>query len=104
MLISLCLCICSVIGADAGNGIRVFLPDIGMFMASLSVWLLCRKLVHKRPSEEMAQDNHDFEHEEKVGQSYDMPYGVLKHTPVLLRPTRMHTNTENMCSPDARFS
>ncbi|ROL51551.1 Piezo-type mechanosensitive ion channel component 2, partial [Anabarilius grahami] len=55
----------SVIGADAGNGIRVFLPDIGMFMASLSVWLLCRKLVHKRPSEEMAQDNHDFEHEEK---------------------------------------
>uniref|UniRef100_A0A671L7B0 Piezo-type mechanosensitive ion channel component 2-like n=1 Tax=Sinocyclocheilus anshuiensis TaxID=1608454 RepID=A0A671L7B0_9TELE len=55
----------SVIGADAGNGIRVFLPDIGMFMASLSVWLLCRKLVHKRPSEEMAQDNHDFEAEEK---------------------------------------
>uniref|UniRef100_A0A8C1A1P8 Piezo-type mechanosensitive ion channel component n=1 Tax=Cyprinus carpio carpio TaxID=630221 RepID=A0A8C1A1P8_CYPCA len=55
----------SVIGADAGNGIRVFLPDIGMFMASLSVWLLCRKLVHKRPSEEMAQDNHDFEPEEK---------------------------------------
>uniref|UniRef100_A0A8C0Y4C6 Piezo-type mechanosensitive ion channel component n=1 Tax=Cyprinus carpio carpio TaxID=630221 RepID=A0A8C0Y4C6_CYPCA len=62
----------SVIGADAGNGIRVFLPDIGMFMASLSVWLLCRKLVHKRPSEEMAQDNHDFEPEEKVGQdSYE---------------------------------
>ncbi|KAK9980260.1 hypothetical protein ABG768_013637 [Culter alburnus] len=59
----------SVIGADAGNGIRVFLPDIGMFMASLSVWLLCRKLVHKRPSEEMAQDNHDFEHEEK--EEYD---------------------------------
>ncbi|RXN25195.1 piezo-type mechanosensitive ion channel component 2-like protein [Labeo rohita] len=56
----------SVIGADAGNGIRVFLPDIGMFMASLSVWLLCRKLVHKRPSEEMAQDNHDFEPEEKM--------------------------------------
>ncbi|KTF83819.1 hypothetical protein cypCar_00030762, partial [Cyprinus carpio] len=55
----------TVIGADAGNGIRVFLPDIGMFMASLSVWLLCRKLVHKRPSEEMAQDNHDFEPEEK---------------------------------------
>uniref|UniRef100_A0A671NM78 Piezo-type mechanosensitive ion channel component 2-like n=1 Tax=Sinocyclocheilus anshuiensis TaxID=1608454 RepID=A0A671NM78_9TELE len=56
----------SVIGADAGNGIRVFLPDIGMFMVSLSVWLLCRKLVHKLPSEEMAQDNHDFEPEEKV--------------------------------------
>uniref|UniRef100_A0A673KN18 Piezo-type mechanosensitive ion channel component 2-like n=1 Tax=Sinocyclocheilus rhinocerous TaxID=307959 RepID=A0A673KN18_9TELE len=61
----------SVIGADAGNGIRVFLPDIGMFMAGLSVWLLCRKLVHKRPSEEMAQDNHDFEAEEKVGQVED---------------------------------
>uniref|UniRef100_A0A671NKA0 Piezo-type mechanosensitive ion channel component 2-like n=1 Tax=Sinocyclocheilus anshuiensis TaxID=1608454 RepID=A0A671NKA0_9TELE len=56
----------SVIGADAGNGIRVFLPDIGMFMVSLSVWLLCRKLVHKLPSEEMAQDNHDFEPEEKA--------------------------------------
>ncbi|CAM4586729.1 unnamed protein product [Leuciscus chuanchicus] len=56
----------SVIGADAGNGIRVFLPDIGMFMVSLFVWLLCRKLVHKRPSEDMAQDNHDFEHEEKT--------------------------------------
>uniref|UniRef100_A0A8C2DDH4 Piezo type mechanosensitive ion channel component 2 n=1 Tax=Cyprinus carpio TaxID=7962 RepID=A0A8C2DDH4_CYPCA len=56
----------SVIGADAGNGIRVFLPDIGMFMASLSVWLLCRKLVHKLPSEEMAQDNYDFEAEEEV--------------------------------------
>uniref|UniRef100_A0A9J7Y5S0 Piezo-type mechanosensitive ion channel component n=1 Tax=Cyprinus carpio carpio TaxID=630221 RepID=A0A9J7Y5S0_CYPCA len=55
----------SVIGADAGNGIRVFLPDIGMFMASLSVWLLCRKLVHKLPSEEMAQDNYDFEAEEE---------------------------------------
>uniref|UniRef100_A0A8C2FRH3 Piezo type mechanosensitive ion channel component 2 n=1 Tax=Cyprinus carpio TaxID=7962 RepID=A0A8C2FRH3_CYPCA len=61
----------SVIGADAGNGIRVFLPDIGMFMASLSVWLLCRKLVHKRPSEEMAQDNHDFEPEEKDEMIYD---------------------------------
>lgn len=89
-LFSLCVCICSVIGADAGNGIRVFLPDIGMFMASLSVWLLCRKLVQKRASEEMAQDNHDFELEEKVGQSYDMPYGVLKHTPVLLKPARKH--------------
>ncbi|XP_065118451.1 piezo-type mechanosensitive ion channel component 2 [Paramisgurnus dabryanus] len=57
----------SVIGADAGNGIRVFLPDIGMFMASLSAWMLCRKLGHKRPTEEMAQDNHDFESEEQEG-------------------------------------
>ncbi|XP_077078207.1 piezo-type mechanosensitive ion channel component 2 [Siphateles boraxobius] len=61
----------SVIGADASNGIRVFLPDIGMFMASLSVWLLCRKLVHKCPSEDMAQDNHDFEHEEKTQEEID---------------------------------
>uniref|UniRef100_A0A8C1J4U5 Piezo type mechanosensitive ion channel component 2 n=1 Tax=Cyprinus carpio TaxID=7962 RepID=A0A8C1J4U5_CYPCA len=71
----------SVIGADAGNGIRVFLPDIGMFMASLSVWLLCRKLVHKLPSEEMAQDNYDFEAEEEVGQGCCMPDELLKHTP-----------------------
>ncbi|XP_051552940.1 piezo-type mechanosensitive ion channel component 2-like [Myxocyprinus asiaticus] len=55
----------SVIGADAGNGIRVFFPDIGMFMVSLSVWLLCRSLVQKRPTEEMAQDNHEFEPEEQ---------------------------------------
>ncbi|KAG1930554.1 piezo-type mechanosensitive ion channel component [Pimephales promelas] len=61
----------SVIGADAGNGIRVFLPDIGMFMASLSVWLLCRKLVRTRPSEDMAQDNHDFEPEEKTLEEID---------------------------------
>lgn len=75
------VCVCSVIGADAGNGIRVFLPDIGMFMASLSVWLLCRKLVHKLPSEEMAQDNYDFEAEEEVGQGCCMPDELLKHTP-----------------------
>ncbi|KAA0718548.1 Piezo-type mechanosensitive ion channel component 2 [Triplophysa tibetana] len=55
----------SVIGADAGNGIRVFLPDIGMFIASLSAWMLCRSLGHKRPTEEMAQDNHDFDAEEQ---------------------------------------
>uniref|UniRef100_A0A673KUB4 Piezo-type mechanosensitive ion channel component 2-like n=1 Tax=Sinocyclocheilus rhinocerous TaxID=307959 RepID=A0A673KUB4_9TELE len=64
----------SVIGADAGNGIRVFLPDIGMFMAGLSVWLLCRKLVHKRPSEEMAQDNHDFEKVEDDDDDDEMLY------------------------------
>ncbi|KAF6736198.1 Piezo-type mechanosensitive ion channel component 2, partial [Oryzias melastigma] len=45
----------SVIGADAGNGIRVFFPDIGMFMAGLAIWLLCRTLVQKRPPEDMAQ-------------------------------------------------
>ncbi|XP_029930817.1 piezo-type mechanosensitive ion channel component 2 isoform X2 [Myripristis murdjan] len=55
----------SVIGADAGNGIRVFIPDIGMFMAGLAIWLLCRSLVQKRPSEDMAQYNADFEPEEQ---------------------------------------
>lgn len=57
----------SVIGADAGNGIRVFIPDIGMFMVSLAIWLLCRSLVQKRPPEDMAQYNADFEAEEQVG-------------------------------------
>ncbi|XP_034063652.1 piezo-type mechanosensitive ion channel component 2 isoform X3 [Gymnodraco acuticeps] len=55
----------SVIGADAGNGIRVFIPDIGMFVAGLVIWLLCRSLVQKRPPEDMAQYNTDFEAEEQ---------------------------------------
>uniref|UniRef100_A0A3Q1J0V3 Piezo-type mechanosensitive ion channel component n=1 Tax=Anabas testudineus TaxID=64144 RepID=A0A3Q1J0V3_ANATE len=58
----------SVIGADAGNGIRVFIPDIGMFMVSLAIWLLCRSLVQKRPPEDMAQYNADFEAEEQVAE------------------------------------
>lgn len=57
----------SVIGADAGNGIRVFIPDIGMFVVGLAIWLLCRSLVQKRPPEDMAQYNADFEAEEQVG-------------------------------------
>lgn len=56
----------SVIGADAGNGIRVFIPDIGMFVAGLVIWLLCRSLVQKRPPEDMAQYNADFDAEEQV--------------------------------------
>ncbi|XP_072220008.1 piezo-type mechanosensitive ion channel component 2 [Leuresthes tenuis] len=55
----------SVIGADAGNGIRVFIPDIGMFVVGLAIWLLCRSLVQKRPPEDMAQYNEDFEAEEQ---------------------------------------
>uniref|UniRef100_A0A3B4TXV1 Piezo type mechanosensitive ion channel component 2 n=1 Tax=Seriola dumerili TaxID=41447 RepID=A0A3B4TXV1_SERDU len=55
----------SVIGADAGNGIRVFIPDIGMFVVGLAIWLLCRSLVQKRPTEDMAQYNADFEAEEQ---------------------------------------
>ncbi|KAL4616870.1 piezo-type mechanosensitive ion channel component 2-like [Arapaima gigas] len=34
----------SVSGADVGNGIRVFIPDVGVCAASLGVWLLCRSL------------------------------------------------------------
>lgn len=45
----------------------MFIPDIGMFVAGLAIWLLCRSLVLKRPPEEMAQDNADFEAEEQVG-------------------------------------
>uniref|UniRef100_A0A3B3CQA6 Piezo type mechanosensitive ion channel component 2 n=1 Tax=Oryzias melastigma TaxID=30732 RepID=A0A3B3CQA6_ORYME len=55
----------SVIGADAGNGIRVFFPDIGMFMAGLAIWLLCRTLVQKRPPEDMAQYNREEEEQEE---------------------------------------
>ncbi|KAM9427187.1 piezo-type mechanosensitive ion channel component 2-like [Salvelinus alpinus] len=53
----------SVIGADAGNGIRVFLPDVGMFFTGLACWLLCHSLVQKRPPEDMV---YDFEPEEGV--------------------------------------
>uniref|UniRef100_A0A3B3UI10 Piezo type mechanosensitive ion channel component 2 n=1 Tax=Poecilia latipinna TaxID=48699 RepID=A0A3B3UI10_9TELE len=56
----------SVIGADAGNGIRVFIPDIGMFLVGLAIWLLCRTLVQKRPPEEMGQYNEDFDAEEQA--------------------------------------
>ncbi|XP_019739327.1 piezo-type mechanosensitive ion channel component 2 [Hippocampus comes] len=55
----------SVIGADAGNGIRVFVPDIGMCMVGGAIWFLCRKLVQKRPPENMAQDNAHFQAEEQ---------------------------------------
>ncbi|KAE8598336.1 hypothetical protein XENTR_v10016802 [Xenopus tropicalis] len=54
----------SVKGADAGNGIRVFAPDIGMFIASLATLLVCRKLVQKTVTEEDAQYNPQFVNEE----------------------------------------
>ncbi|XP_066435638.1 piezo-type mechanosensitive ion channel component 2 isoform X6 [Eleutherodactylus coqui] len=54
----------SVKGADAGNGIRVFVPDIGMFIASLATWLFCKKLVQQSVTEEDAQYNTQFVNEE----------------------------------------
>uniref|UniRef100_A0A8C2YS04 Piezo type mechanosensitive ion channel component 2 n=1 Tax=Chinchilla lanigera TaxID=34839 RepID=A0A8C2YS04_CHILA len=54
----------SLKGADAGNGIRVFVPDIGMFIASLTIWLVCRSMVQKPALEETAQDTPEFENEE----------------------------------------
>ncbi|XP_012788950.2 piezo-type mechanosensitive ion channel component 2 isoform X3 [Sorex araneus] len=56
----------SLKGADAGNGIRVFVPDIGMFIASLTIWLVCRNIVQKPVTEEAVQYNSEFENEELV--------------------------------------
>lgn len=50
----------SVRGADAGNGIRVFIPDIGMFIAGLVTWLLCRSL-EKPPGKDVLQHSTDFD-------------------------------------------
>ncbi|XP_034373960.1 piezo-type mechanosensitive ion channel component 2 isoform X3 [Arvicanthis niloticus] len=57
----------SLKGADAGNGIRVFVPDIGMFIASLTIWLVCRTIVKKPDTEEVAQFNSEYENEELAG-------------------------------------
>uniref|UniRef100_A0A8C2T6P4 Piezo type mechanosensitive ion channel component 2 n=1 Tax=Coturnix japonica TaxID=93934 RepID=A0A8C2T6P4_COTJA len=54
----------SVKGADAGNVIRLFVPDIGMFIASLTIWLLCRNMVQKAITEDAVQCNAQFENEE----------------------------------------
>ncbi|KAM9224605.1 piezo-type mechanosensitive ion channel component 2 [Dugong dugon] len=57
----------SLKGADAGNGIRVFVPDIGMFFASLTIWLVCKNIVQKPVTEDTAQYNLEFENEELTG-------------------------------------
>uniref|UniRef100_A0A8C8EDK5 Piezo type mechanosensitive ion channel component 2 n=1 Tax=Otus sunia TaxID=257818 RepID=A0A8C8EDK5_9STRI len=54
----------SVKGADAGNVIRLFVPDIGMFIASLTIWLICRNMLQKPVTEDAAQCNMQFENEE----------------------------------------
>ncbi|XP_053570887.1 piezo-type mechanosensitive ion channel component 2 [Bombina bombina] len=51
-------------GADAGNGIRVFLPDIGIFIASLATLVVCRKIIQKPVTEDDAQYNTQFVNEE----------------------------------------
>ncbi|GCC27536.1 hypothetical protein chiPu_0005961 [Chiloscyllium punctatum] len=56
----------SVSGADAGNIIRLFAPDVGMFVAGLATWLVCKSLVQQPPSEDMAQYNPEFQNEEQV--------------------------------------
>ncbi|KYO35306.1 hypothetical protein Y1Q_0007900 [Alligator mississippiensis] len=67
----------SVKGADAGNGIRVFVPDIGMFIASLTIWLVCRKVVQKPVTEDAAQYNMQFENEEMAGREKLEPDDAL---------------------------
>uniref|UniRef100_A0A803SMR8 Piezo-type mechanosensitive ion channel component n=1 Tax=Anolis carolinensis TaxID=28377 RepID=A0A803SMR8_ANOCA len=54
----------SVKGADVGNGIRIFVPDIGMFIASLTIWLICRKIVEKTAEEDAGLYNAQFENED----------------------------------------
>ncbi|XP_067887336.1 piezo-type mechanosensitive ion channel component 2-like [Heterodontus francisci] len=55
----------SVNGADAGNIIRLFAPDVGMFVAGLATWLVCKSLVQQPPTEDMAQHNPEFQNEEQ---------------------------------------
>lgn len=57
-------------GADAGNVIRLFVPDIGMFIASLTIWLLCRNMVQKAINEDAVHCNAQFENEEMVSNTH----------------------------------
>lgn len=56
----------SVKGSDAGNGIRIFVPDILMFIASLVTWLVCRNIVQKQVQENLGEYNAQFENEDMV--------------------------------------
>ncbi|XP_072324478.1 piezo-type mechanosensitive ion channel component 2-like isoform X2 [Scyliorhinus torazame] len=55
----------SVSGADAGNIIRLFAPDVGMFVAGVATWLVCKNLVQQPPTEAQAQYNPEFQNEEQ---------------------------------------
>ncbi|XP_075386107.1 piezo-type mechanosensitive ion channel component 2 [Tenrec ecaudatus] len=68
----------SLKGADAGNGIRVFVPDIGMFFASLTIWLICRNIVQKPVTEDEAQYNPEYESEElTAGEKIDSEEALI---------------------------
>uniref|UniRef100_A0A8C9RRS0 Piezo-type mechanosensitive ion channel component 2a, tandem duplicate 2 n=1 Tax=Scleropages formosus TaxID=113540 RepID=A0A8C9RRS0_SCLFO len=57
----------SVRGADVGNGIRVFVPDAGVCVASLVAWLLCRTLLLEKVDESLPPPRRpDLETEEQV--------------------------------------
>ncbi|XP_048385786.1 piezo-type mechanosensitive ion channel component 2-like isoform X2 [Stegostoma tigrinum] len=62
----------SVNGADAGNIIRLFAPDVGMFVAGLATWLVCKSLVQQPPSMDMAQYNPEFQNEEQVEEKLEL--------------------------------
>lgn len=65
----------SVKGADAGNVIRIFVPDIGMSIASLAIWLICRNMFQKPVTEDAAQCNMQFENEEMVSNTHFYLHG-----------------------------
>ena len=44
----------------------MFVPDVGMFIASLTIWLVCRNIVQKPVAEEAVQCNPKFENDDSV--------------------------------------
>uniref|UniRef100_A0A671MHH1 Piezo-type mechanosensitive ion channel component 2-like n=1 Tax=Sinocyclocheilus anshuiensis TaxID=1608454 RepID=A0A671MHH1_9TELE len=69
----------SVRGADAGNGIRVFIPDIGMFVLGLVSWLLCRSLENLLFEDfELGDEDRELPEEEEV----DVEDGELEEADV----------------------
>ncbi|XP_046879747.1 piezo-type mechanosensitive ion channel component 2-like isoform X1 [Hypomesus transpacificus] len=62
----------SVQGADAGNGIRVFIPDIGMLVAGLVTWLLCLRLEDKpQGMDTLLNHNNERDTQENVEEEED---------------------------------
>ncbi|XP_072903212.1 piezo-type mechanosensitive ion channel component 2 isoform X3 [Hemitrygon akajei] len=67
----------SVSGADAGNIIRLFAPDVGMFVAGLATWLVCKSLVQQPPTEDMAQYNPEFQIEEPEEEKLELDEALI---------------------------